>query len=283
MLRLAMIVLTLVAMFIAPLHAAETHRIVSLNGDITEILFSLGYGDQIVAVDASSNYPEEANDKPNVGYQGRLSLEGILSFEPTIVIANPDAGPPQVIEQLQSVGVEVMILSSENTLATPVENIRAVAAVIGAEEAGEALASQVEEKIEAAQQKGSELATKPNVIFLYLGSAQMQFAGGANTSSNVMIEGAGGIDAGAAAGFVGNQVFTPESIISAQPDILIVTERGLATVGSVDKILEIPGVAQTPAAQNRKVIVFEDLYFLGMGPRSGDALMELANAFHSMQ
>lgn len=263
--------------------ALAAERIVALNGDITEIIFALGAEDKLAAVDATSNYPEAANDLPNVGYAGRLSAEGIMAFEPDLVIATSAAGPQEVLDQVAAAGVEVVIISSDETLATPVENIRGVAALIGAEEQGEALAQEVEAKIAAAAQRGSELASPPRVLFLYLGSTQMQFAGGANSASNVMIEGAGGIDVGAEAGFVGFMPFTPEAVIAAAPDVLIVTERGVNAMGSIDAIFEIPGVAETPAAQNRKLLVYEDLYFIGMGPRTADALLELAEDLHDLQ
>lgn len=277
-----MTVLMLVVMAVS-VQATGVERIVTLNGDITEIVFALGFEDQIVAVDASSNYPEEANDLPNVGYQGRLSVEGILAFEPTLVIANEDAGPPQVLAQLAAAGVRVETIETDNTLATPPANIRAVAAHLGASERGEVLAQELEDKISAVAQRGSELAKKPRILFLYLGSAHIQFAGGMHSPSNAMIEGAGGIDVGVEAGFVGYMPFTPEALVSAQPEILIVTERGLATVGGIEGVLKIPGVAQTPAGASGSVIVFEDLYFIGMGPRTGDALTELVDVLHSMQ
>jgi iron complex transport system substrate-binding protein len=273
---------TLFAALAVP-QAAAQNRIVALNGDITEILFALGAEDRIVAVDASSVYPEAAGDLPNVGYQGRLSAEGILAFEPDLVIANSDAGPEEVLVQLEAAGVEVVMTSAETTLETPLENIRLIAEIIGAEERGEELAQEVETKIAAAAQRGSELSPSPRVLFLYLGSRQIQFAGGANSASNAMIEGAGGIDAGAEAGFVGFMPFTPEALVTARPDVLIVTERGIAATGGIDEILAIPGIAATPAGINKKIIVFEDLYFLGMGPRTADALMELADQLHQMQ
>lgn len=278
-----MVALSLIALLVLPLQAFAAERIVTLNGDFTEILFALGHSDKIVAVDASSNYPEEALELPMIGYQGRLSLEGILAHEPTLVLANKDAGPPEVLEQLEAIGVRVEMITSENTLESPVENIRKIANLIGAEEDGEKLAGELEAKIAAAAARGNELEKAPRILFLYLGSAQIQFAAGKNSPSNVMIEGAGAIDAGAEAGLVGYMPLTPEAVVAAEPDIIIVTDRGLDTVGGIEGVLKVPGVAQTPAGINERIISFEDLYFIGMGPRTGDALMELAEILHDMQ
>lgn len=282
-LRRFTLLLTLAALLALPAQAFAVERIVTLNGDFTEILFALGHDDKIVAVDASSNYPPEALELPSVGYQGRLSLEAILAHEPTLVLANKDAGPVEVLEQLAALGVRVEIITPENTIESPVENVRKIAGIIGAVEEGEKLAAQIEEKIAAAAALGKELEKTPRVLFLYLGSAQIQFAAGANSPANVMIEAAGAIDAGAEAGFVGYMPLTPEAVVAAQPDVIIVTERGLATVGGIEGVLNVPGVAQTPAGINRRIISFEDLYFLGMGPRTGDALLDLVQALHDMQ
>lgn len=283
LLRKLMVALSLAALLVLPMQAFAAERIVTLNGDFTEIIFALGHKDKLVAVDASSNYPEEALELPSVGYQGRLSLEGILAHEPTLVLANKDAGPAAVLEQLQAIGVRVEIITAENTLESPVENIRKIAKLIGAVEEGEQLAAKLEAKIDAAVARGRELENAPRVLFLYLGSAQIQFAAGKNSPSNVMIEGAGAIDAGAEAGFVGYMPLTPEAVVAAEPDIIIVTDRGLNTVGGIEGVLKVPGVAQTPAGINGRIISFEDLYFLAMGPRTGDALMELVEILHEMQ
>lgn len=55
---------------------------------------------------------------------------------------------------------------------------------------------------------------------------------------------------------------------------------GLESVGGVDGLLEIPGVAETPAGENRAVIAMDDQYLLGHGPRMGQALKELVLALH---
>lgn len=262
---------------------AFAQRIISLAGEVTEIVYALGAEELLVAVDATSNYPAAANDLPNVGYYGRLNAEALMAFEPTLVIASNQAGPAEVLEQLEAAGVQVVHIGSELSLDTPVENIRLIANLVGAPERGEELAADLTAKLEAAAARGAELDPAPRVVFLYLGSTTMQFAGGDNTASNIMIEAAGGIDVGKEIGFVGNVPFTPEALAAAAPDVIIVTDRGINVMGSVEAVLQIPGVAQTPAAEKGNVIVFEDLYFLGLGLRSGDSLTELVDYLHSVQ
>ncbi len=73
----------------------STQRIVSLDGITTEILFAVGVGNQVVGRDDSSYYPPEVLRRPSVGYQFRLSAEGVLSLRPTLVIGREDVRPPR--------------------------------------------------------------------------------------------------------------------------------------------------------------------------------------------
>ena len=120
-------ILTLFAASLLLLPYAAAQRIVSLAGEVTEIVYALGAEELLVAVDASSNYPEAANDLPNVGYHARLSAEALMAHEPTLVIANSEAGPQEVLDQLESAGVEIVYVGSDLSLETPIENIRLIA------------------------------------------------------------------------------------------------------------------------------------------------------------
>ena len=90
----------------------SVERIVSLDGITTEILFALGVGEKVVGRDDSSYYPPEAQRLPSVGYQFRLSAEGILSLKPTLVIGREDVRPKEVVEQLERAGVAVVLVLS---------------------------------------------------------------------------------------------------------------------------------------------------------------------------
>lgn len=262
--------------------ALAQNRIIALNGDITEFIYALGAEDQLVAVDATSNYPAEVSEVANVGYAGQLSAEVLLMHEPTVIIANDLAQPVEVLNQVAATGVEVIMTSSELSLETPFENLRQVAAIVGKEERGEELATELQAKIDEAAAAGEALSFVPRVMFLYLGSTQMQFAGGVDAPSHVMIEAAGAVDAGAEAGFVGYQPFTPEALVAAAPDVLLITERGMNVMGSLEAVLQIPGVMQTPAGLAGNILVFEDNYLLSLGLRTGDALLELVSQLEQL-
>ncbi len=89
-----------------------------------------------------------------------------------------------------------------------------------------------------------------------------------------MIEGAGAIDAGAEAGVFGAAPLTPEALVAAAPDILVLPESGLGALGGPGALLELPGVAQTPAGENGAFLAYDEAYFFNLGPRVGQALKD---------
>ncbi len=260
----------------------DVSRIVPLNGDLAEIVWALGLGDNVVGVDVSATYPPDATGPlPKIGYQRTLAAEGVLSLEPTVIIGSPEAGPPEVIEQIRGAGVPVVIIPEQRqTIDAVAAKIRAVAGAMGVAEAGEALATQTQTEIDAAIALGVEGETQPRVLFLYVRGEGTQMIAGADTSADAMISAAGGINAGAEAGLTGFQPLTAESLAAAQPDTLVLLTAGLESVGGIDGLLQISGIGQTPAGENQSVLDFDDLYFLGLGPRTGAALTEFVYGLH---
>lgn len=251
-------------------------RIITLFGDLTEVVYALGAQDFLVARDTASIYPPEAEDLPNLGFNQALSAEGVLAFEPTIIFATPAAGPEQALEHLRGVGVEVVIIDEDDDLDAPAAKIRLVGSALGIPRRAEALAVDVERRIAGVRGSIDESDRGPEVLFLYLRGTVFQFAGGADSPSQVMIEAAGGIDSGAAAGIVGFQPLTPEAVVAADPEVLLLMEGGVDSVGGVEGLLRIPGIAETRAGRDRRFIIMDDLYLLSFGPRAPDALAELA-------
>ncbi len=130
--------------------AGEDARIVSLGGAVTEAVFALGAGDRVVAVDATSVHPAEADARPDVGYLRAISAEGVLAHSPDVVVALAEAGPPAALEQLRAAGVRVVVVPAGHDPAAAAARIVAVGDAIGAPDEGRALAARVTADTEAA-------------------------------------------------------------------------------------------------------------------------------------
>lgn len=258
----------------------DTSRIVPLNGDIAEIVWALGLGGNVVATDTSATFPPEARALAKIGYQRQLAAEGILALNPTVVIGDEAAGPPATLEQLRGAGVPVVIVPDPPTLDTPAMKIRAVGAALGVPDRAEELAVRTQRGIDDARALAARATGKPKVMFLYVRGAGTQNIGGKGTSADVLIGAAGGADAGADAGISGYKPLTAEALAAAQPDVILLLSAVLDSIGGVEGLLAIPGVAQTPAGQQRRVLAYDDLFLLGMGPRTGQALRELTLGLH---
>lgn len=259
----------------------SVERIIGLNGDITEIIFALGLGDQVVAADISATYPAQARQLPKIGYQRGLNAEAIINFRPTVVVGKQGAGPPPVLVQLRQAGLTLAMTNDGVSLDTPAEKIRFVAQTLGVPARGAMLIEQLDADFAAAEAALQQVNNqpKPRVIFLYLrqgeeGNQRLVF--GANTATSTMITAAGGIDAAAEIGISGVlQPITTEALIATQPDVILVFESGLAEIGGEEGLLALPGIAQTPAGQNRRIVAMDGQYLAGMNPRTGKALLDL--------
>jgi iron complex transport system substrate-binding protein len=260
---------------------ADASRIVALSGDFAEIVWELGLADNLVGVDLSAVYPLEVmRPKAKIGVEFRLLPEPILVLEPTVVIGDIDASPKEVIEQVRAAGVPVVILPRYAGVDAPAEKIRAVARILGVESAGEALAQRVQAEVDSALALAATAESRPRVAVVYIATEDTILMLGDNTLFDGVLEALGVENVGPAAGADGFVPLTAEAMVAADPEIIITARRGFAGVGEMDGFVQLPGIAQTPAGLNRNVLVYEDLYLLGLGPRTGILLEELARDLH---
>jgi iron complex transport system substrate-binding protein len=142
--------------------AMAPHRIVSVAPSITEILFALGAGDQVVGDTTYCNYPEAAKTKPKIGGFTTPNLEAILALRPDQVFMIKNR--PDVAQKLRQTGISVVELEPEN-LAGIYESIQIIAEKIGTPARGQALIQSIQKQLHevAATPAG---ASSPRVLFL---------------------------------------------------------------------------------------------------------------------
>jgi iron complex transport system substrate-binding protein len=261
-------------------NAAESlpHRIVSIGGSITEIIYALGSENRIVGVDSSSLWPKQAKNFPQIGYKRALSAEGILSLSPDLILATEDAGPVATLAQLKQVGVILTVVPNKPTIDGILEKIITVAEAIGKKPEGRILARKTQQKMQQLQNQLAQANDKPKVMFLFSAGRGAPMVSGSDTSANGMIIHAGGINA--VTGFDGYKPLNIEAMIAAMPDVILTTDRSLKILGGLVKIMALPGFSQTPAGQLGNVFAMDGLLLLGLGPRTPQAVAELAKLLH---
>jgi iron complex transport system substrate-binding protein len=259
---------------------ADSSRIVSIGTSGTETLYALGAGPRLVGIDNSSaEYIPEAASLPKVGTRTALSTEGILSLKPTLVIVTTEAGPAQVVDQLRSAGVTTLVLPTNFTVETVKQKVQTIGRAVGQEQKANGLNREIDDQMAQVNSMLSAVNSKPRVLFVGRGpnmpNATMS---GSGTTIDEMIRLAGGTNP--MTDFKGFKEMTDEAVISAGPDVVLMTEKSFERSGGVDGVLKFPGVSLTPAGKERRVVTVSDMYFQGFGPGVGKAVRELALKLH---
>ncbi|MGA4848519.1 heme/hemin ABC transporter substrate-binding protein [Streptomyces sp. G5(2025)] len=256
----------------------DTGRIVPLTGSLNEIVFTLGLGENVVARDITATF-EQAAKLPVVTRAHDVSAESVLSLKPTVVLADTTTGPAEAIDQIRDAGVPLVVFDPAKSLDDVSPRIGAVAKALGVEKAGAELTRRTEERIAAAREgiPARPRAKKPRVAFLYLrGSASVYLLGGRDSGASSLLEAAGAVDAGTESGLTKDfTAITSEALAKAAPDAILVMTKGLKSVDGVDGLLKVPGVAETPAGLDRRVVSVDDGVLLNYGPRTDQVLKSL--------
>lgn len=250
---------------------APYQRIVAVGGAITETIYALDQGHRIVAADTTSYYPKAAGELPKVGYQRALSVEGILSQKPDLIIASDQAGPPRSIRQLEDSGLRIHTLPSATNIEEVLNNIRVLGRMLCARKESRDLIL----ALEHAQRDLPRL--KPTdakrVLFIMQHGGGAPMVAGTETSAASIIALAGAQNA--VDHFEGYKPLTPEALALYRPEVILTTDQGLQQVGGSESLFALPGISLTPAGQRRALVAMDALLLLGFGPRTLQAAQEL--------
>jgi iron complex transport system substrate-binding protein len=260
--------------------SAQNKDVVVIGGALTEIVYLLGAENRIAATDTTSSFPPAAEKTPKVGYQRALNAEGVLSLKPKLILAAGDAGPPAAIAQIRATGVTFESFSNEYSMVRVTENVARIANLLNMNAEGEKLVKRLRAEWDQTRDRvsGYSANKKPRVLFLLAHAGPNPQVAGEDTSASMMIELAGGVNA--LTGFKGYRPLTAEAAVAAKPDVILVTSQGITAQGGVEMILAKPGLALTPAGQNKRVVGMEALMLLAFGPRLPEAVLALAVQLH---
>ena len=272
---------------------SDTTRILALNqnGGLAAAVIGLGFGCNLVGRDTATDIVglmPGNDDLPLVTQNGHeLAAEAILNLAPTVVITDGTVGPYDVQLQLREAGIPVVMVPTpyEAGVGGVGEQIQFVADALGVSSLGEALADRTYAEINSVIQQFGRIAPtdpekKPRTVFLYLrGNIYYWFGMGSGADS--IIQSISARDVATEVGFEGMAPTNSEALIKAQPDVIIVMTLGLASVGGIDAALELPGIKQTPAGKNRRIVDMSDYEVMSFGPRTAFVLAALGTAIYA--
>lgn len=256
----------------------DTNRVValSLSGTLAEIVVDLGLGGHLVGRDVSSTFTQ-TRALPVVTQAHQLNAEAILALDPTLVLTDASMGPPQALLALRNSGVPVVQVPEAWSLEQVYPRITAVADALGVPEVGARLAGRTRADVAAAVDTLPSFASPPRLAFLYLrGSVGVYLMAGRGSGADSLFRAIGAVDAGTEIGLEKFRPLTSEGLVRARPDVLVVMDKGLASVGGETGLLKVAGVAQTPAGQHHRIVSIDDSSVLSFGPRTGQVVRELA-------
>ena len=269
------------AVTLAPVALAETpSRVIAAGGSVAEIIHALGAGDLLIARDTTSSFPPEVETLPDIGYVRTLSAENLVAMDPDMIIAEHDAGPPEVLEVLMRTGIPLVMVPQALDPDGVTAKIAAVAVALNLPDKGQALQDSVAAKLDEARAAGAALPAAPRVMFILSMQGGRLLVGGAGSSAEAMITLAGGTNA--VTGLDGYKPLTDEAAIAAAPDLILMMDRGGDHAVTLTDIAAHPALRLTPAGAEGRVVTMDGLYLLGFGPRTGDAALELTAHFQNL-
>jgi len=254
--------------------APQFSRVVALANGSAEIIASMGHLNILIGRDVASDTP--ALDSVEVVTSGhQIVAEKILSLQPDLLLIDDSSGPASAIKVLETAGVRIVNISEAWQLAEIDRKVGEIARAIGTVEDGKVLTA----ALQASKEKVAQIPAGKTIAFLYLrGGSAVYLIGGKGSGTDSLIAAIGGIDAGAQKFANPFTPMTAEAIATLNPDVFLVMSKGLESVGGVDGLIQLPGVAQTQAGKNRAIIAVDDSLLLSFGPRSYSLLNALSQS-----
>ncbi len=248
--------------------SASENKIVSLNGAITETVAALGKGGEIVGRDVTSTYPADLTAK-DLGHVGRgMTIEGLMSVNPTLIIGTSKEENPDLMAKIKESGIKLELINQEYSVEGAKNLIKKVAEILGVAETQSLI-----DKIDADVAQITPIEKKPKVLFIYARGAGNLMVAGTGTPMEALVKIAGGENA--VTDFADFKPLTPESLVQGNPDVILMFDSGIQSMGGVDGILKVPGVEQTNAGKNKKIVTMEGGLMSNFGPRVGEAALDL--------
>jgi len=256
---------------------AETpQRIVSLAPSITEILFAVGAGGQVVGRDEFSDYPSDATSLDSIGGSfGDYNVEAIVALEPDLVIA-AEINTPELVNQLEELGLNVYYLSNPPTLEQMYGTLETIATLTG-HDASDLIAS-LQTRVAAVDEKIAPLSSRPSVFYeIDASDPNKPYTYGPGTFGDLLIERAGGHN-------IGSVVTDPypqlslEQIVVENPSFIILGDSLWGV--TPESVMERAGWETIEALKSNQIFPIDDNLISRPGPRLVDGLETLAKIFH---
>ncbi|RUL50806.1 ABC transporter substrate-binding protein [Lysinibacillus antri] len=251
--------------------APET--IVSIQASNTEIAFALGLGDKIVGVSDYDNYPAETADIQKVGAQD-INAELVLTMMPDMALVTDYHynTHPQVLEQFEEAGIDVVVIGGAESFADAYDNIAMIGQATGTTDEADKIIADMKERLEAIKDKAASITEKKRV-WVEVSPAPDIFTTGKNTFMHEMLESINATNV--AEEHDGWVKLNEEEIVQLNPDVIITT-YGYYIEDPKAEVLAREGWAEVPAIKEGNVFDVDSDTVTRPGPRLIEGVESLA-------
>lgn len=225
---------------------AQELRIASVGSNITEILYALELDMYIVASDKTSTEPNKATDKAVLGHPSNISIEGTISYLPTHFVSDDKYPNYKLSSKLHEIGVETTILRQATTIDQLLEQIEQLGELFQRQVQAQSLIDSLNKKKHQLSQLDSNKKIK--VAFIY-GKDNLVMMGKNTTVDHLLTL----ASAENSFTFEGTKPVNPESLLIANPDVLLTVDKALRNDDNEARFFTLPGIKGTNAGKNRLI------------------------------
>lgn len=250
----------------------EPQAIVSLSPTTTEMLFAVGAGDQVVAVDERSDFPVDAPVTDLSGYTP--NLEAILGYQPDLVVATDDTG--DIVAGLERSGVEVLLLPAAATLEDTYSQLEQVGAATGnvgeAAEVVSRMQGEIDQIVASVPRRETPLTYFHELDDTFYTVTDQTYIGQVYSLLG-MTSIATGDDA--------YPQLSEELILEADPDLVLLADAQCCGV-TPETVAQRAGWGELTAVREGRVYVVDEDLASRWGPRVVDFMREVAGIVSSI-
>ena len=249
------------------------HRLVSLAPNITEIVYALGLGDELVGDTDYCDFPPQAKNKPHVGTMVNPSLERIVALKPDLALGTPEANRRETADQLERLGIPLYGVTA-SSLAGTLASIEDLGKILGRASEARSLVAEMQARIDR-MEKRIEGQPKPKVLFVVWYRPLITV--GPGTVIADVIRAAGGIPIGE--NLKGEWPrLTLEELLPQNPDVILLPKTESFSP-STEEFQSLSGWKDLRAVKEGRMFFLSET-IMRPGPRLVDALEELAGVLH---
>jgi iron complex transport system substrate-binding protein len=259
--------------------ASQPQKIVCLAPSDTEIVYALGQGSRLVAVDQFSDYPPEAKSVLNIGgSRGNFDLEKIVALHPDLVLAAGTTSTDN-LKKLEDLKLTIVVVSSsKTTMDSIISDIKLIGAVLGVPGQAGQVTDAMQFRLDNLKLKVAAAKSRPRVYWeLDATDPAKPFTVGAGNFVNDLIKLAGGENVFGAVTSPFPQVGA-ESVVAAAPEVILLSDAAYGI--SPESVKARSGWSGVPAVKTNKVFPIEDSLVSRPGPRIVDGLEAATHIIH---